>query len=226
MRRSRSAPAAGRVGLGLVLPGASLAVAALVASASGYRRPPDAVRSTLHLPDRPRRGGRRRPAHAGRRLRARNAAPGTPPRPLRDFGGIQGRGIDRRQMAVRPRRPPPPCLLPHTAVRMFDFPTSIPRGRHAAGHRQVEVPGHHSRQTAKRHRSTRRRHHGGHPRRRRHPLPPKQVVDRDAAADRIAATIAATKPSSQDLGRSEDEIMQDSIADIAQSRRERRSRET
>ena len=54
---------------------------------------------------------------------------------------------------------------------------------------------------------------------------PKQVVDRDAAADRIAATIAATKPSSRDLGRSEDEIMQDSIADIAQSRRERRSRE-
>ena len=54
---------------------------------------------------------------------------------------------------------------------------------------------------------------------------PKQVVDRHAAADRIAATIAATKPSSQDLGRSEDEIMQDSIADIAQSRRERRSRE-
>ena len=30
---------------------------------------------------------------------------------------------------------------------------------------------------------------------------PKQVVDRDAAADRIAATIAATKSSSQDLGR-------------------------
>ena len=55
---------------------------------------------------------------------------------------------------------------------------------------------------------------------------PKQVVDRDAAADRIAAAIAATEPSSADLGRSEDEIMEDTIADIAQSRRERRSRET
>ena len=55
---------------------------------------------------------------------------------------------------------------------------------------------------------------------------PKQVVDRDAAADRIAAKIAATPPSSDDLSRSEDDIMQDSIADIAQSRRERRSRET
>ena len=55
---------------------------------------------------------------------------------------------------------------------------------------------------------------------------PKQVVDREAAADRIAATIAATQPSSDDLDRFEDEIMQDSIADIAQSRRERRSPET
>ena len=55
---------------------------------------------------------------------------------------------------------------------------------------------------------------------------PKQVVDRDAAADRIAAAIAATEPSSADLGRSEDEIMEDTIADIAQSRRKRRSRET
>ena len=55
---------------------------------------------------------------------------------------------------------------------------------------------------------------------------PKQVVDRDAAADRIAAAIAATEPSSADLGRSEDKIMEDTIADIAQSRRKRRSRET
>ena len=55
---------------------------------------------------------------------------------------------------------------------------------------------------------------------------PKQVVDRDAAADRIAAAVAAKPPLPEDVGRSEDEIMQDVIADIDESRRERRSRET
>ncbi len=55
---------------------------------------------------------------------------------------------------------------------------------------------------------------------------PKQVVDRDAAADRIAAALASRPPLPEDIGRSEDEIMQDVIADIDESRRERRSRET
>ena len=54
---------------------------------------------------------------------------------------------------------------------------------------------------------------------------PKQVVDRDAAADRIAAAVSAGRPLSEDVGRTEDEIMEDTIADIADSRRDRRSRE-
>ena len=56
-------------------------------------------------------------------------------------------------------------------------------------------------------------------------LRPMDVVDRNAAANRIAATFAATVPSSEDAGRSEAEIMEDTIADIADSRRERRHRE-
>ena len=55
---------------------------------------------------------------------------------------------------------------------------------------------------------------------------PKQVVDRDAAADRIAATVSAGRPLPEDVGRTEDEIMEDTIADIADSRRDRRSRDT
>lgn len=50
---------------------------------------------------------------------------------------------------------------------------------------------------------------------------PKELVDRDAAADRIAARFAAARPSSDDLGRSEHEIMRDTIAEIVGSRRER-----
>ena len=50
--------------------------------------------------------------------------------------------------------------------------------------------------------------------------------DRDAAADRIAAAVSAGPPLPEDVGRTEDEIMEDTIADIAQSRRERRSRDT
>ncbi len=56
-------------------------------------------------------------------------------------------------------------------------------------------------------------------------LRPMDVVDRNATADRIAATFAATEPASEDAGRSEDEIMEDTIADIAAARRERRNRE-
>ena len=55
-------------------------------------------------------------------------------------------------------------------------------------------------------------------------LKPKEVVDRVAAADRIAAKFAAAQPSSMDLERSEDAIMSDTIKDITRSRRERRSR--
>ena len=39
------------------------------------------------------------------------------------------------------------------------------------------------------------------------------VTDRNAAADRIAANFAATKPPSETAGRTEDEIMHDTIAD-------------
>lgn len=49
---------------------------------------------------------------------------------------------------------------------------------------------------------------------------PKEVVDRAAVADRIAAKFSAAQPSSDDLGRSEDEIMRDTIAEIARSRRD------
>lgn len=53
-------------------------------------------------------------------------------------------------------------------------------------------------------------------------LRPMDVVDRNAATDRIAAAFAAAAPSDDDAGRSEAEIMEDTIADIADSRRERR----
>ncbi len=56
-------------------------------------------------------------------------------------------------------------------------------------------------------------------------LRPMGVVDRNSAAARIAAKFAAMEISSEDAGRSEDEIMEDTIADIAASRRERRKRE-
>lgn len=53
-------------------------------------------------------------------------------------------------------------------------------------------------------------------------LRPKEVVDRDAIADEIAAIFARIKPSPEDVARSEDEIMQDAIEVIAKARRERR----
>ena len=49
---------------------------------------------------------------------------------------------------------------------------------------------------------------------------PKDVVDRAAAADRIAARLAESPLSPDDVGRNEDEIMRDAIAEIAESRRE------
>ena len=54
----------------------------------------------------------------------------------------------------------------------------------------------------------------------------KDVVDRNDAAARIASILAQTKPSSEDAGHSEDEIMQDTIADIAEARKERRNPQT
>ena len=54
---------------------------------------------------------------------------------------------------------------------------------------------------------------------------PKRVVDRVAAADRIAAKFAEAKPTPMDRGRTEDEIMRDAIDEIVRSRRERRNRE-
>ena len=55
-------------------------------------------------------------------------------------------------------------------------------------------------------------------------LRPKDVVARNA--DCIASILAHTKPSPEDIGRSEDEIMQDTLADIAEARKERRNLET
>ena len=54
---------------------------------------------------------------------------------------------------------------------------------------------------------------------------PKQVVDREAAAGRIGAALAATQPS-PGMQAARDEIMNDTITDIASARRECRSRET
>ena len=53
---------------------------------------------------------------------------------------------------------------------------------------------------------------------------PKEVVDRNAAADRVASILTQFESSPEDAGRSEDEIMEDIIADIAQLRRERGDR--
>ncbi|MCY3827758.1 MAG: AbrB/MazE/SpoVT family DNA-binding domain-containing protein [Rhodospirillaceae bacterium] len=55
---------------------------------------------------------------------------------------------------------------------------------------------------------------------------PKRVIDRNAAADRVAAILARIEPPPEDAGRSEGEIMEEIIADIAEARRERRNRET
>ena len=55
-------------------------------------------------------------------------------------------------------------------------------------------------------------------------LRPREAVDRNAAADRIASILA--RPLLEDADRSEDEIMEDVIADIDRARSERRARET
>jgi len=57
-------------------------------------------------------------------------------------------------------------------------------------------------------------------------LRPKAVVDRNAVADRVAEIFSRIKPSPDDAGRSEEEIMQDIIEDIAEVRKERRDHKT
>lgn len=54
----------------------------------------------------------------------------------------------------------------------------------------------------------------------------KLVVDRNTIADRIASTLAEVSVPPEDKNRSEDEVMEDTIAEISASRRERRERET
>ncbi len=52
-------------------------------------------------------------------------------------------------------------------------------------------------------------------------LRPKEVVDRGVAADRIQALLQNVKPSPEDAGRSEGEVMEEAIADIAEARKSR-----
>ena len=54
-------------------------------------------------------------------------------------------------------------------------------------------------------------------------LRPKDVVDRGAAATRVAAALDAIEQTPEDVRRSEEEIMADVIADIAEARRTRRA---
>ncbi len=49
----------------------------------------------------------------------------------------------------------------------------------------------------------------------------KFVVDRNTIADRIDLTLAEARVSPEDKDRSEDEVMEDTIAEISASRRER-----
>ncbi len=53
---------------------------------------------------------------------------------------------------------------------------------------------------------------------------PKEVVDRNAASDRIASLLARIEPWPEDAGRSEDEIVEEILSDIAEARRARRAR--
>ena len=56
-------------------------------------------------------------------------------------------------------------------------------------------------------------------------LRPKEVVDRNAAADRIASKFASAQPSPGDIGHSEDQVTKDAVNEITRARRERRRRE-
>lgn len=52
-------------------------------------------------------------------------------------------------------------------------------------------------------------------------LRPKEVVDRNVIADNIEAIFQKITPLPEDASRSEDEIMEDTVADIAEARRQR-----
>lgn len=51
------------------------------------------------------------------------------------------------------------------------------------------------------------------------------AADRKEAADRVAAILARIEPPPEDAGRTEEEIMEDVLADIAAARKQRRTRE-
>ncbi len=53
-------------------------------------------------------------------------------------------------------------------------------------------------------------------------LRPKEVVDHDAGARWVSAALARLEPPPEDAGRSEDDIMEDIVADIAAACEERR----
>ena len=53
-------------------------------------------------------------------------------------------------------------------------------------------------------------------------LRPKEVVDRKAVADQVEAILRDAPVDSEDQGKSEDDIMEESIADVAASRSARR----
>ncbi|MDE0153526.1 MAG: hypothetical protein OXN23_06665 [Gammaproteobacteria bacterium] len=55
-------------------------------------------------------------------------------------------------------------------------------------------------------------------------LHPADIVGRNAVADRIEEIFARITPSPEDVGRSEEEIMEDVIKDIAKARKEHRDR--
>lgn len=48
------------------------------------------------------------------------------------------------------------------------------------------------------------------------------MVDRNEIADGIASTLVEVDVPPEDMGRSEDKVMEDTIAEISASRRERR----
>ncbi len=50
----------------------------------------------------------------------------------------------------------------------------------------------------------------------------KKVVDRETVAERIAATCVSVKTPPEDIGRSEDDVMEDTISEISDARSERR----
>lgn len=54
-------------------------------------------------------------------------------------------------------------------------------------------------------------------------LRPKAVVDRSAVADRIEAIFQDARPSAEDATRTEGEIMEDVVAEVAKARTEKRN---